>query len=567
MDHAFQRFRRRDVLRVLALGSGSALIAACTAAPAAPALGTQPTPVATTAPPPTTAAAATPAAAAPPAAAAQPTLAPTVAAQPTPAPTPASADQPKTGGTLKMGRSDDIVTLDGQFFQSNTLGSTYGTVYERLIDYDNQLQPQPMLAESWDFSSDYTQLKMNLRKGATWHSGRDFTSDDVKWSLQRISDKKVANAQWYLFSAWFQSIDTPDKNTVILHMDPPRPAVLDLLEQLNMVDSESLSGPDAAKVAVGTGPFTFVNWNQGSSINFARNKNYWASGKPYLDGVEVDVTNDAVALVVRLEGGSMHAISDPPIRELQRLKQDPNWQILNTNPGYYSLGINTDPPGANPVLQDKRVRQALNLAVDRARFTSTVLGGLSEPWNLPWPSYSEAYEPTKQSVTAFDLDKAKSLLNAAGVDGAEVEIVYRSTDGELAQFVQIYQADLAKIGVTLNLKALESAVYSQVTNQRQYQMSAASSAAAQYHPSTVFYFGGFRYFGGVDQATVDAISSETNEAKRRSMYSAMNDFVLDQSLDMVIGQTQRALVFGKPVHGLDRRINQVTAYTDVWLQS
>jgi peptide/nickel transport system substrate-binding protein len=465
-----------------------------------------------------------------------------------------------------MGRSDDIVTLDGQFFQSNTLGSTYGTVYERLIDYDNQLQPQPMLAESWEFSSDFTQLKLNLRKGATWHSGRDFTSDDVKWSLQRISDKKVANAQWYLFAAWFQAIDTPDKNTVILHMDPPRPAVLDLFEQLNMVDSESLSGPDAAKVAVGTGPFTFVDWKQGNSINFARNKNYWQTGKPYLDGVEVDITNDAVALVVRLEGGEMQAISDPPIRELLRLKQDPNWGILNTNPGYYSLGINADPPGANPVLQDKRVRQALNMAVDRQRFTSTVLGGLSEPWNLPWPSYSEAYEPAKQSVTAYDLDKAKSLLDAAGVDSPEVEIVYRSTDGELAQFVQIYQSDLAKIGVKLNIKGLESAVYSQVTNQRQYQMSAASSAAAQYHPSTVFYFGGFRYFGGVDQATVDAVSSERDEAKRRSLYSAMNDFILDQSLDMVIGQTQRALVFAKPVHGLDRRINQVTAYTDVWLQ-
>jgi peptide/nickel transport system substrate-binding protein len=554
MDHTFQRLSRRDALRTLAFGTGSALIAACTAAPTAPPLGTQPTPVATAAAQP-----------APPTGATQPTLA--AAAQPTLAPTAALAAPPQTGGTLQIGRSDDLVTLDGQFFQSNTLGSTYGTVYERLIDYDNQLQPQPMLAESWEFSSDFKQLKLNLRKGVTWHSGRDFTSDDLKWSLQRISDKKVANAQWYLFAAWFQAIDTPDKNTVILHMDPPRPAALDLFEQLNMVDSESLSGPDANKVAVGTGPFTFINWKQGESITFARNKNYWQSGKPYLDGVEVDVTNDPVALVVRLEGGGVQAISDPPIHDLLRLKQDPNWGIVNTNPGYYSLGFNTDPPGANPVLQDKRVRQALNLAVDRARFTGTVLGGLSEPWNLPWPSYSEAYEPAKQSVTAFDLDKAKSLLKAAGVDSAQVEIVYRSTDGELAQFVQIYQADLAQIGVTLVIKPLESAAYSQATNQRQYQMSAASSAAAQYHPSTVFYFGGARYFGGVDQATVDAVSSETDEAKRRSMYSSMNDFILDQSLDMVIGQTQRALVSKNSVHGLDRRVNQVTVYTDVWLQS
>jgi peptide/nickel transport system substrate-binding protein len=377
----------------------------------------------------------------------------------------------------------------------------------------------------------------------------------------------VANGQWFNFAAWFQSIDTPDKNTVVLHMDPARPAALDLFEQLNMVDSESLSGPDAAKTAVGTGPFTFVEWKQGQSLRFARNKNYWQSGKPYLDQVEVDITNDPQALVVRLESGDLNAISDPPIQELVRLKQDSSWAILNTNPGYYTLGFNTDPPGANPMLQDKRVRQAMNLAIDRQRFTGTVLAGLSQPWNLPWPSYSEAYEPAKQAVTAFDLDKAKSLLSSAGVSSAEVELVYRSTDGELAQFVQIYKADLAKIGINLTIKPLESAVYSSVTNQRQYQLSAATSAAAQYHPSSLFYFGGARYFGGVDQATVDAVSSEPDESKRRSLYSTMNDFILDQSLDMVIGQTQRALVFPKVVHGLDRRVNQVTAYTDTWLES
>ncbi|MBV9323560.1 MAG: ABC transporter substrate-binding protein [Chloroflexi bacterium] len=533
MEHTIDGISRREFVRVLALGAGAALLAACTAAP-------------------------TPSAPA----AAQPGVSTPISAGGTPA-----GEQPKSGGKLKIARSDDLVTLDGMFFQSNTLGTTYGTVYERLIDFDNQLQAKPVLAESWEFSSDAKQLKLNLRKGVAWHSGREFTSDDVKWNVQRISDRKVANGQWYNFAAWFQSIDTPDKNTVILHMDPARPAALDLFEQLNMVDSVSMSGPDAITRAVGTGPFTYAEWQQGSYLRFARNKNYWQSGKPYLDEVEVDITNDAPTLSVRLESGDAQAISDPPIQDLMRLKQDPNWVILNTNPGYYSLGVNTDPPGANPVLQDKRVRQALNLAIDRQRFTGTVLAGLSEPWNLPWPSYSEAYESAKQSVTAFDLDKAKSVLSSAGVNNAEVEIVYRSTDGELAQFVQIYKADLATIGVNLTIKPLESALYSSVTNQRQYQFAAASSAAAQYHPSTVFYFGGARYFGGVDQATVDAVSSEPDEARRRAMYSTMNDFILDQSLDMVIGQTQRALVFPKSVHGLDRRINQVTYYTETWLQS
>ena len=398
MDHHLQHVSRRDFLRGLGLGTGAAARRVQR--------GAHPTCAGRTA----TSSATSPAAT-------------------------AAGDQPKSGGTLKIGRSDDITTLDGMFFQSNTLGTTYGTVYERLVDYDNQLQAQPMLAEAWEFSSDFKQLKLSLRKGVTWHSGRDFTSADVKWNLQRIGDKKVANGQWYLFAAWFQAIDTSGTE----HGDPAYgPATSRRTGPVRTAQHgrfRIVEAPAATTSAVGTGPFTFVNWKQGDSISFARNKNYWQTGRPYLDAVEVDISNDP-ALVVRLEGGGMQAISDPPIQDLLRLKQDPSWGILNTNPGYYTLGVNTDPPGANPLLQDKRVRQALNMAVDRRRFTGTVLGGLSEPWNLPWPSYSEAYEPAKQAVTTFDLDKAKSLLSSAGVTSAEVEVVYRSTDGELAQFVQ-----------------------------------------------------------------------------------------------------------------------------------
>ena len=465
-----------------------------------------------------------------------------------------------------MGRSDDLVTTDGMFFQSNTLGTTYGTVYERLIDYDDQLNPKPMLAQSWQFSPDATQLQFNLRPGVKWHDGRDFTSADVKWSLERIADPKVAGGQWQRFSKWFTAIDAPDDHTVVLHLDAPRPTALDLFDQLNMVNQAAIAATNAASTAVGTGPFTLAEWRQGDSLIFNKNPGYWQTGRPLLDTVEIDITHDATALVVRLEAGGLDAISDPPLSDLARLNSDPNYTVVLTQPGYYSLGVNTQPPGTTPMLQDKRVRQALNLAIDRQHFCQAVLLGLSEPWNLPWPTYSEAYEPTKQSVTAFDLDRARSLLQQAGLTDAQVEIIYRSTDAELAKWVQIYQADLAKIGVTATLKPLEAAAFTAATSTRQYQLQANTSAAAQYHPCTVFYFdaGIGRYFGGVEQATVDAVSSELDANKRRQLYSQMNDFVLDQSLDMVLGQTQRALIFPKHVHDLTRAVNQVTGFTDAY---
>ena len=176
-----------------------------------------------------------------------------------------------------MGRSDDLVTTDGMFFQSNTLGTTYGTVYQRLIDYDDQLNPKPMLAESWQFSPDATQLQFNLRQGVKWHDGHDFTAADVKWSLERIADPKVAGGQWQRFSKWFAAIDTPDSHTVVLHLDAPRPTALDLFDQLNMVNQAAITSPNAASTAVGTGPFTLAEWRQGDSLSSTRIQ---ATGSP-----------------------------------------------------------------------------------------------------------------------------------------------------------------------------------------------------------------------------------------------------------------------------------------------
>jgi peptide/nickel transport system substrate-binding protein len=100
----------------------------------------------------------------------------------------------------------------------------------RLITYDDKLVPQPQLAESWDFSTDAKQLKLNLRKGVQFHTGREFTSNDVKYNLLRVRDVKIAAGTFTNQSKWFTTIDTPDKYTVLLSSDQPRPLVFDFLE-------------------------------------------------------------------------------------------------------------------------------------------------------------------------------------------------------------------------------------------------------------------------------------------------------------------------------------------------
>ena len=116
-------------------------------------------------------------------------------------------------------------------------------VFDRLTVYDDKLKPQPMLAESWDVSTDCKQIKLNLRKGVQFHSGREFTSDDVKYNLQRARDPKVGRGAVHRHGNWFTAIDTPDKYTVILKSDQPRPTMFDLFEFFNICDKDTHGGP------------------------------------------------------------------------------------------------------------------------------------------------------------------------------------------------------------------------------------------------------------------------------------------------------------------------------------
>src|ERR1700750_3011933 len=109
-------------------------------------------------------------------------------------PAPTSSAQPKRGGTLRIGRSNEPSNLDPHLISPYGVNSTW-MVLDRLTAYDDNLQPPPRLAESWELSSDSTQLKLNLRKSVTFHSGRELTSDDVKYNLMRVRDPKVGAAQ------------------------------------------------------------------------------------------------------------------------------------------------------------------------------------------------------------------------------------------------------------------------------------------------------------------------------------------------------------------------------------
>jgi peptide/nickel transport system substrate-binding protein len=483
----------------------------------------------------------------------------------------APAQQPKRGGTLRLAvPGDSGFTVDPHSLSPRGLALLYH-IYDRLIVYDDHLQPQPQLAESWEFTNGSTQLKLALRKGVEFHTGRAFSSDDVAFNIKRATDPKIA-PQISTMAAWVKDVQTPDPYTVVLTFDQPRPGALDLFEFMGIVDHETIQGPDAQTKAVGTGPFKFDQWQPGISMKMTRNDKYWLSGRPYLDGIDVTVLRDEQAMGVQLEAGALDIAGLPSLLDAARLQKDPNYQLVRTaGAGYNTLVFNTTVAPTD----NKLVRQALNYAIDRKRIADTVLAGIAAPIALPWPEYSPAYEASKQQAYAFDVAKAQTLLTQAGVTSLELDFVY-PTPGLYDKVAEIYQSDLAKIGVKLNLKGLEAVIATDMITKLTYAgVGAVTSQFAHLQPGTLPVIARL-WKSEVNQAgfkserysqLVQAAATETDPAKQKQIFSEWNDIVLDESAVAAITTAPQLMIARKNVNGARMDLAWAYDFRDLWLSS
>ncbi len=559
---------RRAALGLILSSAGAAILAACggTAAPSSAAASGASSP-ASAAPASASAASAKPAASA--GASAAPAASITSAAPAGSAAAAKPSAQPKAGGTLRAGLQTDLPNVDPHF-NSPSGYDTLWQAFDRLIQFDNKLQPQPMLAESWDLSPDYKKVTFHLRKDVTFSTGREFTSDDVKYNFLRVRDPKINGGGWVAFSNWW-TIDTPDKNTITLTSDTSRPLLFDNLETFNIIDQATAEGPNAKSQAVGTGPFVLKEWAQGDHISLVKNKNYWQTGKPYLDAIEYKILTNAQTMVAQLEAGALDMVLNPPLLDLGRLKTDPKYQaVVNPYTGrYYTVGWNV----ATKPQDNKLVRQALNYAMDRKRFVDTLLQGLGRPITLPWLPNTPAYDDKMANYFAFDLDKAKSLLQQAGAGNFTMEYLISPNYPELADFGQIYQADLAKIGVTATIKQADSAAFFDAINNRKYPgMYAITSARANLAPGiTILSTGGYvpdtnneGFKDDTYKQLANSMAVETDPAKQKQIYTQMNQILVDEAFCTALATASPRMLLRSAFQGLDYTMHEGFVWSGVY---
>ena len=479
-----------------------------------------------------------------------------------------AAAQPKNGGTLRIADMD-LPRLDGHLIYTNGINISW-VPYDRLVQYDDKMQPQPMLAESFDVAADATQIRFTLRKGVQFHSGRELTSDDVKWNLLRVRDPKLGVAQLATQSAWFTTIDTPDKYTVVLKTDQPRPFMFDFFEYFNILDQESKQAPDGDLKVIGTGPFIWQEYRQGESARLVKNPNYWRSGRPYLNELDIAFLSDQQAAVVAFEAGQFDMIA-PPVRDAVRLGQNASYHLqANEQSGrHYLLAVNTTmPPG-----DSKPIRQALSYALDRKRIAEQVLlNAGAVPHALPWPKGGPAYDAAKDQTYAFDPDKAKSLLG--GQTDVPVEITVNAATADTVSMAQIYQADLQKAGFKSTIKSMDgNAILQYADMQKNPGLWINQSGYSQLGPQAMCTISRHWNIGANAEGfssdayrnIVNAISTQPDAAKRKPLYDQLNDFLLDEQFVIVVVSNAESVVSRANVQGVQWDLHGARKYADMWL--
>jgi peptide/nickel transport system substrate-binding protein len=560
-DVAGPSLPRRTMLRIFGLGAGAAVLSAC--GPATAPLAPTPAPTKPTIPP-TSTSAASGASASKPAATVAPAT-PAAAANRTSAPA-AATGQPRPGGTLRIGVISEPPNMDG-FLQLSIIRDQVWLFFDKLIDIDQSGVPQPKLATSWEMAPDFKQLKLNLRQGVKFHSGRELTSEDVKWNLDRTHDPKAGNGNLPPLFAFLKEIETPDRNTVILNFDQAKPAAFDIINFVNMLDPQS----EPKERPVGTGPFIFGEWASGDRLRLIKNPNYWDTGKPYLDEIVFQYIKDPQAMVTALEAGVID-IADPlPTTDAARMQKSTNHQVIvSSNPAaVHIIGVNV----VTSPFDKKDVRQALNYALDRRRMVDIGLSGFAEPRILPWPKTSIAFDESKAGTYAFDLDKAKALLNGAGVTTFEAELTYPTNTPEYQAMGQILQEDLRKIGAGLTLKPLEPAAWNNyVIQTKEWGLSLATAPPVNLHPSSVLSrvwtspasnINNFRSDEWTSLAS--RVAAEGEPSKLKPLALELDDFLLDESWFIPLASAPPKIAARGTLRGVTFDANDTPTLREAWL--
>ncbi|MFM9847304.1 MAG: ABC transporter substrate-binding protein [Hyphomicrobiaceae bacterium] len=376
--------------------------------------------------------------------------------------------------SLRWARSGDALTLDPHAQNESPTHNLMHLFYEPLVLREIDGKLEPALALSWQVTSDPSVWEFKLRKGVAFHNSNTFDADDVVFSLNRALQPQ-SNMKAVLSSV--DTISKVDSHTVHVKTKGPNPLLPAYLTNLFMMDKEWAEANNSTKVqdfkektdnfavrnANGTGAYVLVSREQDVKTVAKLNPSYWGKGQFPLGVTEISyitIKSDATR-VAALLSGEVDFVQDVPVQDIARLEKTPGLRV-NTGPEnrtiFFGMDVmspelrSSDIKGRNP-FADKRVRQAMNMSIDREAIKRAVMRGQSVPAGMLAPPFVNGYTKELDALPKTDAAAAKKLLTEAGYPTGFSVTLHCPNDRYVSDegICQATAAMMARIGIKVEL--------------------------------------------------------------------------------------------------------------------
>jgi peptide/nickel transport system substrate-binding protein len=362
--------------------------------------------------------------------------------------------------TLRIGLAEDPDILDPTLARTFVGRIVFASLCDKLVDISPELDIVPQLATEWRWTDDNKALVMTLRQGVKFQDGEPMDAAAVKFSLERHLTLPGSNRKAEISA--LKSVEIVDDHTVKLVLDKPfAPLLAQLSDRAGMIVS-----PKAAQAAgdkfgehpVCAGPFKFTERVAQDRIVLDRFADYWNKDAIHVDRVVFLPIPDTTVRLANLQSGQLDMIERMAATDLDAARKDSRLKVSTITSLAYNdiiININNGDQAKNPLGQDQRVRQALELSIDRAALNQVVFNGEFTPGNQ-WEAPSSPWYVKSMPIPTRDIAKAKSLLAAAGVPHFPFTMVVPNNT-EPMRAAQVIQAMAAEAGFDIKIQATEFA--------------------------------------------------------------------------------------------------------------
>jgi len=447
-----------------------------------------------------------------------------------------SAKDPHTLNFLIESSPNNLDLRQGTDAQSERIGEL---IYDPLVRKDEHFNLQPWLAASWE-RPDVLTWVFHLRHGVRFHDGHPLTSADVAYTLRSMTDGTLITAKGGAFKG-ITSLDTPDPLTLVIHTKTADSSLLFNLSDGLFGVVEHGATADEGLHPIGSGPFRFVSQVQDKDVIVERNPTYWA-GAPSIPRVNFEVVPDTISTALEMRKGSGDIESNVLTMDMvHALRNQPNLHT-ETGPGarvdYANFNV------TDPVLRDKRVRQAIACAIDRNALIAAIWRGQAQAANTLLPPKHWAQAPDNLLPHyPHDIARSKQLLDAAGfhpdAHGIRLRFTLKTSTDETTRLeAQAIQAELRDVGIEVLLRSAEFGTFYSDITRGAFQMYLLRWIGSNQDP----YVFDYAYFsamfppkganrGRYTNPRIDTLlteaSAEIDEVKRRALYLQVQQILAD----------------------------------------